>query len=59
MPAVQSRHRSDLSPRFTLSAPLGITPVRTCRFRVQHMLQKLSVDSRTSAANFAVRHGLA
>jgi DNA-binding CsgD family transcriptional regulator/tetratricopeptide (TPR) repeat protein len=41
-----------------IAATLSISE-RTAGNHVQHILQKLGVDSRTSAAIFAVRHGLA
>jgi DNA-binding NarL/FixJ family response regulator len=41
-----------------IAATLSISE-RTAGNHVQHILQKLGVDSRTAAAVFAVRHGLA
>lgn len=40
-----------------IAAALSISE-RTAGNHVQHILQKLNVDSRTAAAVFAVRHGL-
>jgi len=41
-----------------IAAALSISK-RTAGNHVQHILQKLEVDSRTAATVFAVRHGLA
>ena len=41
-----------------IAAALFISP-RTASAHVSHLLAKLGVDSRSAAAAFAVRHGLA
>jgi DNA-binding CsgD family transcriptional regulator len=41
-----------------IAAELSISP-KTAGHHVEHILAKLGVDSRTSAAAYAIRHGLA